>query len=90
MGFLNLVNFKDVKKTDSYFTKAHPKANGKDTLTGHLELMGIRTLIPFKTFTETGFPDELINELEKITGRKVIGNCNASGTEIIERLFQKL
>jgi len=86
MGFLNLVNYKDIKKTDSYYTKAHPKANGKDTLTGHLELMGIRTLIPFKTFTETGFPKELIEELEKRTGRKIIGNCNASGTEIIERL----
>lgn len=86
MGFLNLVNYKDIKKTDAYYTKAHPKANGKDTLTGHLELMGIRTLIPFKTFTETGFPSELIEELEKRTGRKIIGNCNASGTEIIERL----
>jgi len=86
MGFLNLVNYKNIEKTDSYYTKAHPKANGKDTLTGHLELMGIRTLKPFKTFTETGFPKELIDELEKRTGRKVIGNCNASGTEIIERL----
>ena len=86
MGFLNLVNYTDIKKTDSYYTKAHPKANGKDTLTGHLEIMGIRTLIPFKTFTETGFPSELIEELEKRTGRKIIGNCNASGTEIIERL----
>jgi len=86
MGFLNLVNKNSIEKTDSYYTKAHPKANGKDTLTGHLELMGIRTLIPFKTFTETGFPKELIDELEKRTGRKVIGNCNASGTEIIERL----
>ena len=86
MGFLNLVNYKDVKSTNAYYTKAHPKANGKDTLTGHLEMMGIRTLIPFKTFTETGFPKELIDELEKRTGRKIIGNCNASGTEIIERL----
>ena len=86
MGFLNLVNYKNIEKTDAYYTKAHPKANGKDTLTGHLELMGIRTLIPFKTFTDTGFPQELINEIEKRTGRKVIGNCNASGTEIIERL----
>jgi len=86
MGFLNLVNKSNIEKTDSYYTKAHPKANGKDTLTGHLELMGIRTLIPFKTFTETGFPKELIDELELRTGRKVIGNCNASGTEIIERL----
>jgi len=86
MGLLNLVNYSDVKETDAYYTKAHPKANGKDTLTGHLEIMGIRTLIPFKTFTETGFPNELIDELEKRSGRKVIGNCNASGTEIIERL----
>lgn len=86
MGFLNLVNFKDIKEVSAYYTKAHPKANGKDTLTGHLELMGIRTLKPFKTFTQTGFPSKLISELEKRTGRKVIGNCNASGTEIIERL----
>ena len=86
IGFLNLVNFKDVKEVTAYYTKAHPKANGKDTLTGHLELMGIRTLKPFKTFTETGFPKELIDELERRTGRKVIGNCSASGTEIIERL----
>jgi len=86
MGFLNLVNKTNIEKTDAYYTKAHPKANGKDTLTGHLELMGIRTLIPFKTFTETGFPKDLIDELESRSGRKIIGNCNASGTEIIERL----
>ena len=86
MGLLNLVYKSNIEKTDSYYTKAHPKANGKDTLTGHLEIMGIRTLIPFKTFTNDGFPKELIEELEKRTGRKVIGNCNASGTEIIERL----
>ena len=77
MGFLNLANYKDIKNTDSYYTKAHPKANGKDTLTGHLEMMGIRTLVPFKTFTNTGFPDELIRELEKRWGRKIIGNKNA-------------
>ena len=89
MGFLNLVGYKNIKKTDSYYTKAHPKANGKDTLTGHLEIMGIRTLIPFKTFTETGFPEDLINELEKQTGRKIIGNKNASGTEIIKELGEE-
>ena len=89
MGFLNLVGFKNIKNTNSYYTKAHPKANGKDTLTGHLEIMGIRTIIPFKTFTNTGFPKELIDELEKRTGRKIIGNCNASGTAIIEQLGQE-
>ena len=89
MGFLNLANYKDIKNTDSYYTKAHPKANGKDTLTGHLEMMGIRTLVPFKTFTNTGFPDELIRELEKRWGRKIIGNKNASGTEIIKELGEE-
>lgn len=86
MGLLNLVNYTTIENTDSYYTKAHPKANGKDTLTGHLEIMGIRTLIPFKTFTKNGFPDELIKELEKRWNRKIIGNCNASGTEIIKEL----
>lgn len=89
MGFLNLVNYTNTSKTDSYYTKAHPKANGKDTLTGHLELMGIRTIKPFKTFTKDGFPKELIDELEKRSGRKIIGNCNASGTEIIEKLGKR-
>jgi len=85
MGLLNIVNNTN-NETDSYFCKAKPKANGKDTLTGHLELMGIRTLVPFKTFTDSGFPKELIDELEKKSGRKVIGNISASGTEIIENL----
>ncbi|MDQ9825754.1 phosphopentomutase, partial [Acinetobacter sp. 163] len=61
-------------------------SNGKDTMTGHWEMMGIHTEKPFKTFTETGFPKELIEELEKRCGKRVIGNKSASGTEIIEEL----
>ena len=67
-------------------TKMAELSNGKDTMTGHWELMGIKTTVPFKTFTDTGFPEELIKEIEKISGRKVIGNKSASGTEIIEEL----
>lgn len=85
MGFLNLVG-KNTTPTNSYYTKANEVSDGKDTLTGHLEMMGIITDVPFRTFTETGFPEELIQKLEAFSGRKVIGNCNASGTEIIERL----
>ena len=59
---------------------------GKDTLTGHWEMMGIKTKVPFPSFTETGFPEALIKALEKETGRKVIGNIAASGTEIIKDL----
>jgi len=76
---------KDIK-TCGYYTKMQEASNGKDTMTGHWEMMGIKTLTPFKTFTETGFPDDLIKELEKRTDRKVIGNYSASGTKIIEDL----
>ena len=64
-------------------------SNGKDTLTGHYELMGLKVTEPFMTFTETGFPDELIKELEKETGEKFIGNIAASGTEIIKELGEQ-
>lgn len=87
-GLFNLVYGYNLP-TMSYYTKANEISNGKDTLTGHLEMMGINTVKPFKTFTETGFPKELINELERLSGRKIIGNCNASGTEIIERLGEE-
>ena len=58
-------------------------------MTGHWEIMGIETKKPFKTFTEHGFPKELIEELEKRTGHKVIGNKSASGTEIIDELGEE-
>ena len=64
-------------------------SNGKDTMTGHWEMMWIKTEKPFKTFTETGFPPELIAELEKRCGKKVIGNKSASGTKIIEELGEE-
>ncbi len=63
--------------------------SGKDTMTGHWEMMGLRTTKPFQTFTEHGFPEELIRELEKRTGRKIIGNKSASGTEILEELGEE-
>ena len=63
-------------------------SNGKDTMTGHWEIMGLHIEQPFRTFPE-GFPDELIQELEKQTGRKVIGNKPASGTKIIEELGEE-
>lgn len=64
-------------------------SNGKDTMTGHWEMMGINTQKPFLTFTDTGFPPELIAELEKRCGKRVIGNKSASGTEIIEELGEE-
>ena len=64
-------------------------SNGKDTMTGHWEMMGIKTEKPFQTFTDTGFPPELIAELERRCGKRVIGNRSASGTQIIEELGEE-
>ncbi len=69
--------------------KLNEKSLGKDTMTGHWELMGLYTDKPFQTFTETGFPKELIEELSKRTGRTIIGNKSASGTEILEELGEE-
>ncbi|MDO4296475.1 MAG: phosphopentomutase, partial [bacterium] len=62
---------------------------GKDTMTGHWEMMGLHVTKPFQTFTETGFPKELIQELEQRTGRQIIGNKSASGTEILDELGEQ-
>lgn len=86
-GLYDLLNDTNTSNK-AYYCKANPMCKGKDTLTAHLEMMGINTKIPFKTFPD-GFPDELIKELEKNIGRKVIGNCVASGTEIIEKLGEE-
>ena len=71
------------------YARLNEKSNGKDTMTGHWEMMGIYTTKPFKTFTDHGFPKELIEELEKRTGHKVIGNKSASGTAILDELGEE-
>lgn len=69
--------------------KARERSNGKDTMTGHWEMMGVYTTKPFMTFTDHGFPKELMDELETKTGYKCIGNYAASGTEIIKELGEE-
>ena len=92
---LGIANLKDlagiapVEKTLSYYGKLREASNGKDTMTGHWEMMGLHITTPFKTFTETGFPKELIDELSKRTGRTIIGNKSASGTEILDELAEE-
>ena len=83
------IGFKKVNHPNSYTCILKETSNGKDTMTGHWEMMGINTKKPFKTFFDNGFPKELIDELEKQTGRKVIGNYAASGTEIIKVLGEE-
>ena len=73
----------------SYVMRLREASAGKDTMTGHWEMMGILTTEPFKTFTDTGFPQALIDELEEKTGHKIIGNYAASGTEILKELGEQ-
>lgn len=92
LGLLNLHTAGDmegVKEPIGRYMRLGEASNGKDTMTGHWEMMGIRTDKPFRTFTDTGFPPELIAELEKRCGKRVIGNRSASGTQIIEELGEE-
>ena len=89
MGIANLDKVKyvePVEKPLGYIMKLREASNGKDTMTGHWEMMGLHITKPFKTFTDTGFPKELLDELEKQTGHKIVGNKSASGTEILDEL----
>lgn len=94
MQKLGLANIKPlatitpVKQPLAYYTQMSEASVGKDTMTGHWELMGLRITEPFLVFPD-GFAPELIAELEKRTGRKVIGNKPASGTEIMEELGEQ-
>lgn len=92
LGLANLHPLKQVpavKQPMAYFMKMQEASVGKDTMTGHWEMMGLHITKPFRTFTETGFPRELIEELSRRTGRVIIGNKSASGTEILEELGEE-
>lgn len=87
LGLANLHPMKNVKVAEkplAYYGELKERSIGKDTMTGHWEMMGLEIKTPFKTFTETGFPKELIDEMEKRFERKIVGNKSASGTEILE------
>ncbi|MGY0394986.1 phosphopentomutase [Fusobacterium sp. SYSU M8A802] len=87
LGIANLHPIQHVATVENplgYFAALNEASVGKDTMTGHWEMMGLHIEKPFQTFTDTGFPKELISELEKRCGRKVVGNKSASGTEILD------
>ncbi len=94
MGKLGLSNIREIKgikpseRPMAFFTKMQEASNGKDTMTGHWEIMGLNIEQPFQVFPE-GFPPDLITALEKEAGRKIIGNKPASGTEILDELGEE-
>ena len=92
LGMANLKQLKQVKpaaEPRGYYAALREASASKDTMTGHWEMMGLKVRTPFKTFTEKGFPPELIDELERRTGHKVIGNKSASGTVILDELGEE-
>lgn len=92
IGIANLHPLKQVSPVEKplgYYTYLYEASTGKDTMTGHWEMMGLHITTPFKTFTETGFPKELIEELSARTGRVIIGNKSSSGTEILDELAEE-
>ncbi len=90
LGYLApILGTSHVSHPNAYCMRLREASAGKDTMTGHWEMMGIYTTKPFQTFTDTGFPKSLIDELEKETGHKVIGNKAASGTEILKELGEE-
>lgn len=92
IGIANLHPLKQVapaEKPLGYYSNLQEASTGKDTMTGHWEMMGLHIMKPFQTFTEHGFPQELLDELSRQTGRKIIGNKSASGTEILDELGEE-
>ena len=88
IGFLDTLNMNDNKQVDAYYTIARPKNAGKDSLNGHYEMMGIPNHIPFKTFNQ-GFPFDILNGIEQVTGRRVIGNKCCNDDAIIQELGER-
>ncbi|MBQ8622089.1 MAG: phosphopentomutase [Oscillospiraceae bacterium] len=92
LGIGNLHPLKQVPPAEmplGYYAYLNEASTGKDTMTGHWEMMGLHITKPFKTFTEHGFPQELLDELSARTGRTIIGNKSASGTEILDELAEE-
>ena len=92
LGIANLKELEGVEPAEDpagYYLALKEESNGKDTMTGHWEMMGIYTEKPFQVFTDTGFPQELIDELERRTGYECVGNIAASGTQIIEEMGEE-
>ncbi len=83
VGREDLQGMTSVDKPEAYFGYMQEASVGKDTMTGHWEIMGLNIDKPFKVYPE-GFPKELLDELEARTGRKILCNLPYSGTAVIE------
>ena len=89
LGFVDTINMSENNGVDAYYTIAKPTNVGKDSLSSHYEIMGIKSTVPFKTFTEKAFPIDLLMKIEEVTGKRVIGNKVVNGDSIINELGER-
>ncbi len=88
IGFLDTLSMTEDKDVEAYYTIAKPTNIGKDSLNGHYEIVGLKNDIAFESFNN-GFSQELITDIERITGRKVIGNICSQDSSIINELGER-
>lgn len=89
LGFLNTINMDDNPNVEAYYTIARPTNNGKDSISGHYELIGLNNKVPFKTFSESAFPMQLIDIIEKTIGKRLIGNKVTTSDNILVELGER-
>ncbi len=85
IGFMNLLNMTDDSNTEAYYTICHPSNKGVDSLSGHYEIVGVKNTEEFQIFPNA-FDIELLKEISKITGRRIIGNVCCNDDTIIKQL----
>ncbi|MGL6174290.1 MAG: phosphopentomutase [Cellulosilyticaceae bacterium] len=91
LGIANIEGIDFIKSIDrpiGTYARMQELSKGKDTTTGHWEMVGIYTDVPFPTYPQ-GFPDEVMDKFHEQIGVKSIGNCPASGTQILEDLGEE-
>lgn len=89
LGFLNTINMDDNPNVEAYYTIAKPLNFGKDSISGHYEIIGLDNKTPFKTFSEKAFPIELIDTIEKNIGKRLIGNKVTTSDLILNELGER-
>lgn len=91
LGLGNIEGMEALEKCESpigIYARLAELSRGKDTTTGHWEMIGIHTEVPFPTYPK-GFPKEIMDAFEERIGTKTLGNCTASGTAILDELGEE-
>lgn len=88
IGFLDTVQMSENSSVDAYYTIAKPNNAGKDSISGHYEIIGLKNETPFQTF-EKGFTYDILSSIEQATGRSIIGNIPCNNDSIIQELGER-